>query len=619
MNWNPTRRDTLHLAGLGAGLSILGALLPGAARAGKGPLHGLSVFGDLKYPADFTHLDYVNPDAPKGGSIVTTPSTWGFNQNPETFNTFNTFILKGDAPPQMDELTYDSMMVRALDEPDAVYGLIAETVEISDDGNTYRFNLRPQAKFRDGSPLTADDVVFTLRTLAKDGHQNIRKTIQQMTDVRKIGPHTVDVVFSGKQSRQLPIYVAGLPVLSSAWYSTRDFTVADMQIPLGSGPYRVGRFDPGVFIEYDRVPDWWAKDLPIARGHNNFDRIRIEFYRERVIAFEAFKKGRLTFYEEFHSRRWATEYKFPAIVDGRVKRNTFPDNRPAGAQGWFINTRRDKFKDVRTREAIGLVFDFEWSNKNLFYGLYQRTSSWFQNSEMMAEGPPGPEELALLEPFRDKLPEAVFGEPWTAPKSDGSGRPRDNLRRAARLLKEAGWVRKGSVLVDKSGQPFEIEMLTSSSGFDRIVQPYENNLKLIGVTMRRRRVDSAQFQSRLKSFDFDMLGRRFAMSATPSEYIRQFWSAKAAEEEGSNNYSGISDPVVDALIEKMIHARTRADMTFAARALDRVLRIGHYWVPQWYKASHNVAYWDKFGWPEKKPRYEFPVQSTWWAKPGSGN
>ena len=573
--------------------------------------HGLSVFGDLKYPAEFPHFDYVNPDAPKGGSFVFRPPSWAYNQNPQTFNSFNSFILKGDAPPRL-ELCFDSLMVRALDEPDAMYGLLAESVEIEDDGNTYIFNLRPRARFHDGSKLTAEDVAFSLILLKADGHPQISQTIQELSDTEALDDHRVAVRFSGKQTRQLPLIVAGLPIFSKRYYTAYDFKQSTLTPPLSSGPYRVGKHAVGRYVEYEKVEDYWAKDLPALIGHNNFKVIRVEFFRDYQVAFEAFKKGDVTFQEEFSSKIWATEYNFPAIEDSRVIRKEFPDNRPSGAQGWFFNTRRDKFKDPRVREAIGYAFDFEWSNKALFYGLYSRTQSFFQNSEMMAEGLPSPEELALLEPFRGQVPDEVFGEPVLPPVSDGSGSDRSMLRKAAQLLSEAGYTRDGTVLKTPDGEPLTIEFLSNAPAFERIVLPYIKNLERLGVQASFRVVDPAQFQSRLNDFDFDVVGQRFALAATLSDSIRQFWSSQAAVQPGSYNLAGIADPVVDALIETVLAAATRQDMTIAARALDRVLRAGHYWVPQWYKPVHTVALWDMFDYPDEPPFYEFPVETTWW-------
>jgi microcin C transport system substrate-binding protein len=616
-----TRRTVLTIAA-GAAMTAAFGGRAGAQDAGKvpeaapampaGEQHGISVFGDLKYGPDFANFEWVNPAAPKGGRMVFVPPNWmSTNQNPQTFNTFNSYVLRGDAPPRI-EMIFDSLMVRALDEPDALYGLVARSVERSEDGNTYTFRLRPEARFHDGSPVTADDVAFSLAILKEKGHPNISQTIREMTSAEATAPDTVVVRFSGQQSRQLVMVIATLPIFSKAYYTARDFEASTLDRPLGSGPYRIGRFEPGRYIEYDRVADWWGRDLPVSVGLYNFDVVRVEFYRDRQIAFEALKKGDVTYREEHTARTWATEYNFPAVVDGRVRLETFPDDTVSGGQGFFMNLRREKFADPRTRAAIGLCFDFEWSNKVLFYGLYSRTESFFQNSEMMATGVPSAEELALLEPFRGQVPDAVFGEAWKAPVSDGSGQDRTLLRQANDLLLDAGWRRDGSRLVDAAGRPFDIEFLDNDNSTSRIVQPFFRNLQRIGINATERIVDPAQYQARMDEFDFDMTGLRFSLPETPGEELRRYFTSEAATSKGSQNMAGIANPAVDALVEKIIAAPTRQEMTVAARALDRVLRAEVPWVPNWSKASHTAAFWDLFGYPEMQPRYGFPVENTWW-------
>ena len=619
-----SRRDLLAGTAAIAGLSCLPARSAWATDAAFGPRkHGLSVFGDLKYPADFAHFGYVNPAAPKGGTLALVPSNWAFNQNPQTFNTLNTLILKGDAPVGLT-IIYDSLMVRALDEPDAVYGLVAEGVEASADRNTYRFYLRPEARWHDGTALTADDVAFTLTTLKEKGHPLISQTIREMASAEAISPAEVQVTFTGDQARDLVQTVAGLPIISKAYYAGRPFDETTMDLPLGSGPYRVGLFNAGRFIDYERVDDYWGKDLPVVQGQYNFDKIRYEFYRDRDVAFEAFKAGRYLYREEFTSRVWATGYNFPAVQDERVKLETLPDDTPSGAQGWFINTRLKKFSDPRVREALIYAFDFEWTNRTLFYDLYKRTHSYFQNSDMMAHGAPDEAELKLLEPWRGKVPDEVFGEPFSPPVSNGSGQDRKLLRHSARLLKEAGWTVVDGVLKNGEGETLSVEFLDNEPTFDRVVQPYIRNLKLLGIDARSRTVDASQYQNRLNEFDFDLVIRRYSMSPTPGEAIKQFWTTGSASVPGSNNLSGIQDPAIDALTDLVIDAETRAKQITAARALDRVLRAGRYWVPQWYKASHNVAYWDVYDRPPEKPRYSLGVAETWWidadqaAKLGKG-
>jgi microcin C transport system substrate-binding protein len=603
-----SRRDVLT-----AGAAVcLSPLLPCRSTAATGRRHGMSVFGDLKYPEGFTAFDYVNPDAPKGGVLSLVPSSWAFNQNPQTFNSLNTLILRGDAPVGLD-MIFDSLMVRALDEPDAMYGLVAEGVEISADGNTYRFHLRPEARWHDGTALTAEDVAFSLTTLKAQGHPIISQTIREMEAAEAVGASEVEVRFSGRQSRDLAFTVAGLPIISKAYYQSRPFDATTMEPPLASGPYKVGRFGAGRFIEYERVEDYWAADLPVVRGQHNFRIIRFEFYRDRDVAFEAFKAGQYLFREEFTARTWSTGYDFPAVADGRVVRITLPDDTPSGAQGWFINTRRAKFADPRVREALICAFDFEWTNRTLFFGLYKRTHSFFQKSDMMAEGLPDAAELALLEPWRGEVPDEVFGEPYSPPVSDGSGQDRRLLRQAAWLLREAGWTVEQGVLRNADGEVMRIEFLDRDPSFERIVQPYIRNLRLLGIDAISRTVDPAQFQSRMNSFDFDIVPQRYSLSPTPGEAIKQFWASAMAEVEGSRNLSGIRSPAIDALTDAVINAGTRAEMVTAARALDRVLRAGRYWIPHWYKAEHNIACWNIYERPEQKPTYGLGVLQTWWV------
>ncbi|MBX9864443.1 MAG: extracellular solute-binding protein [Hyphomicrobium sp.] len=570
------------------------------------PRHGLSIFGELKYPADFKHFDYVNPDAPKGGR-VSQIGTAGLT----TFDSFNAYILKGDAAQGMN-LVFDSLMVRAEDEPDAVYSLVAETADVADDKMSVTFKLRPEAKFADGSPLTADDVVFSFETLKAKGHPAFAFPLRDVSAAQAIDPHTVRYTFTGSLVRDLPITVATLPILSKAYYTTHDFEKTSLEAPLGSGPYKVGPFKAGTYVSYLRRADYWGRDLPVNRGQNNFDEVRYEYYRDRTLELENLLAGNFDLREEFTSKDWATGYDKQPVKDGRVLLQTLPDERPSGAQGFFINTRRDKFKDVRVREALGLAFDFEWSNKNLFFGLYTRTASYFENSDMKAEGPPSPEELALLEPFRDKLPPAVFGAPVSPPVTDGSGNNRKELRQAVKLLTDAGWTQTPEGWKNAKGEPLTVEILIDSPSFERIVGPYLKNLKAIGIDASMRRVDAAQYERRMKDFDFDLTTQRYALRLTPGVELKTFWGSQAAATNGSFNLAGIADPVVDALIDKIVSAQSRSELVTATRAADRVLRAGHYWVPQWYKGAHNLVFWNKFGWPDVKPKYARGAAETWW-------
>jgi len=605
-SFDPVRRRLLA----GTAAIALAPLLPRMAYA-AGPKHGFSVFGAMKYDADFTAFDYVNTQAPKAGRMVITAPNWGYNQNPNTFNTLNGHVNKGDAPPRIGFI-YDSLMVQALDEPNSAYGLLAETVEISADSNAFTFRLRPQARWHDGSTITAEDVEFSLSILKEKGETSIRLRLKEMSSVQIEGPAQVTVRFSGKQSLLLPLFVVGLPIFPKAYWETRDFEASTLDPPPGSGPYRIGNFTAGRFIEYDRVEDYWARDLAVIRGHYHFNTVRLEFFRDRTTAFEAFKKGALTFREEFTSKQWATGYDFPAIKDGRVIQVLFPAEKRPKLQAWFFNTRRDKFADPRTREAIGLAFDFEWTNKNLFYDSYARSESYFESSDYAATGLPGPEELKLLEPLRGQFPDTVFGEAILPPVSDGTGRDRRNRAKATKLLKDAGWVLNDGALSNTSGEALEIEFLINAPVFERVLGKFIDALKLLGIKATTRLVDPAQFQRRLLDFEFDIIGRAFSFSPTPIEDLSAFFRSDSRDAPGSNNYAGIADPAIDALIEIVGQSKNQTELVVAMRALDRVLRAKFYIVPNWTSPNHRVAHWDMFGIPPTKPDYAFPFEVTWW-------
>jgi microcin C transport system substrate-binding protein len=594
--------------GAAAGVS---AALPLRAQNAAAERHGLSAFGDLKYPANFPHFDYVNPHAPKGGAFSQVGSSGAFNQNLETFNTLNIFSQRNDGALGM-ELTFASLMVRALDEPDALYGLAATSAAFSEDGSICRFRIRPEARFHDGTKLTAHDAAWTINTFKKIGHNILKIMLKDVENAEAASDDMLAVRFVKNRGRETPLIVAGLPILSQKNLDGKNFEEATLTAPLGSGPYRVGRLEPGRYIEYSRVANWWGEKLNVSRGQHNFDTVRYEFYRDRDVGFQGFTARNYLFREEFTSRIWATSYDFPAARDGRVKKEVLPDQTPSGAQGWFMNTRREKFSDKRVREAIGLTMDFPWMNKNLMYGSYDRTTSYFQNSEMAAQGKPSAEEAAILEPFRGRIDEAVFGEVYMPPEADGSGSDRNLLRRAAALLREAGCEIKDGKRLTPKGEPITIEFLINTVSFEPHHSAIISNLKRLGIEANMRVVDPAQFQSRLQTFDFDATVQRFSTSSTPGESMRSYFSSEAAKLQGSRNLSGISDPVIDALIEKIVEAKDRNALTVACRALDRVLRAGHYWIPQWNKASHWIAYWDVFARPKEKPRYGRAIPETWW-------
>jgi microcin C transport system substrate-binding protein len=613
-----TRRGMLQLgAGVLAGWRASDRGVSEVRAADMIESHGLSAFGDLAYPRDFPHFRYVNPDAPKGGVFSQIGPDRLYNQNFLTFNSLNTFILKGDAAQGM-ELTFAALMVRSGDEPDAMYGLAAEKVRRSADGLVYQFFIRSGAKFHDGSPLTAQDVAFSLNILKEKGHPLISQLLRDFLGAKADDDVGVTVSFAPKRARDVPLFVAGLPIFSRAYYATRPFDQSTLEVPLGSGPYKVGRFEPGRYIEYQRVADWWGADLPVARGQNNFDTLRFEYYRDRDVGFEGFSAQSYLFREEFTSRFWATRYDFPAVKDGRVVRDEIPDDTPSGAQGWFINTRRRKFGDPRVREALNNAFDFEWTNKTIMYGSYKRTVSVFQNSDMMASGVPTPEETALLEPFRAQLPAEVFGEPYSPPVSDGSGEDRAWLRKAAQLLADAGCPIQNGKRVLADGTPFTLEFLIDEPSFQPHHMPFIRNLKVLGIDASLRIVDPVQYRARRDDFDFDITIDRFGFSSTPGDSLRSFFSSQAAALKGSNNLAGIADPSVDALIETIIAAGSRPALVTACRALDRVIRSGRYWISNWYKASHWIAYWDVFGRPPAQPRYFRGIPDIWWYDSAKG-
>jgi microcin C transport system substrate-binding protein len=606
----PTRRLLLKSAAAAAALPWL----PRFLRAQEGretETHGLSAFGDLKYGPDFRHFDYVNPAAPKGGTLALQIKQSLGNQNFDTFNTLNIYVLRGDGAAGMSA-TFDSLMVGSGDDADALYGLVAKSVRISDDRLTYRFILRPEARFHDGSKLTAKDVAFSLNVLKEKGHPVFRSILTQLTAAEAETDDVLRVQFSPQRSRDLHLTVAGMPIFSERYWQGRDFEASTLEAPLGSGPYKVSRFEQGRYIEFERVPDYWAKDLPVSVGQNNFDRIRWEYFRDRTVAFEAFKNGTLNYHEEYTSRTWSTGYDFPAFREGRVRKEEISNDAPVSIQGWYFNTRRAPFKDPRIREAIGLAFDFEWTNANIMFGLYERTTSYFENTDMKAVGKPSPEELALLDPFRDKLPASVFAEPPVPPVSDGSGQDRQLLRRADELLRAAGCKREGGALKLPSGQPFAIEFLDFQPSLQPHTQPFQANLKRLGIDARSRIVDAAQYQRRMDDFDFDMASRNLVGSPTPGDSLRIVFGSQAAQTPGSRNIAGIADPAVDALVERIAQAKTRPELVIACRALDRVLRAGHYWVPMWFRAADWVAYWDQFSRPETKPRFTSGAPGTWW-------
>jgi microcin C transport system substrate-binding protein len=595
-----THRATTAIAAI-----LLMGLAPRHAVA-DGPRHGLSAFGDLAYPADFKHFRWVNPDAPKGGRLAmigTAALT--------TFDSFNPFILKGD-PAQGLGYLFDSLMTPGLDEPDAVYGLVAHSAELAADRSSVTFRMRPEARFSDGSALTAADVVFSFDILKQKGHPLIRSQLRDVARAEALDAHTVRFSFAVAMSRDLPLVVAGLPVLSQAYYARREFDETTLEPPLGSGPYKLDAYKSGTYVSYKRRDDYWGKDLPVNRGRYNFDELRYDYFRDRAAGLLAVQAGEIDLREEFTARDWMTGYDVPAVKAGRLLKLTLPDETPSGAQGFFLNMRRPQLADMRVRKALDYAFDFEFTNKAIFYGLYTRTESFFENSTLKAQGKPSEAELVLLEPFRNRLPPEVFAEPYRPPVSDGSGKDRRLLQEADKLLKEAGWQSGNGKRSNAKGETLSLEFLiTNDPTSERILTGYVENLRRLGLGVSIRRVDPAQYERRVKTFDFDVVMTRYTLRLTPGVEIINYWGSEAAKTEGARNLAGISDPAVDALIAKVIEARSREELEAATHALDRVLRAGHYWVPQWYRPVHHVAYWDKYARPAVKPRFDRGIIHSW--------
>jgi microcin C transport system substrate-binding protein len=605
-----SRRAALKAGAAGA---LLG-LLPRPFRASADDsveVHGLSSFGALALPPDFPHFAYVNPQAPTGGLLSLQITGTGGNQTFDTFDTLNIYSWKGNGAAGMSA-TFDTLMTANGDEPDSVYGLVAQSVRVSPDKLDYRFRLRPEATFFDGARVKAEDVAFSLNILKEKGHPIYAQLLREVESATPDSEDVVHVRFVKGRSRDAHLIVVGMPIFSSKWWADRDFTSSTLDAPMGSGPYKVKTFEQGRFIEFALRPDYWGAKLPVNLGQNNFARLRFEYYRERQVAFEAFKAGAINYHEEYTARFWATAYDFPAVKEGRIKKEILHDGSPSRTQGWYLNTRRDQFKDPRIREALGLCFDFEWTNKNIMYGSYKRIVSFFPNTPMEAKGLPGPDELKLLDPFKDKLSPAAFGEPYIPPASDGSGSDRALLKQAYDMLVAAGCKREGSTLMLPNGKPFSIEFLDSNPALQPHTMPFIQNLGRLGIQANIRIVDPAQYKSRTDAFDFDVVTAASGGSFTPGVDLRNVYTSESAKQNASRNLAGVSDPVVDALVQTIADATSRDALNNACRALDRVLRAGHYWVPMWYRDTYWVAYWDAFSRPDVQPKLGVGAPGSWW-------
>jgi len=567
--------------------------------------HGISTFGDLKYGPDFKHFDYVNPNAPKGGEF----STWGFG----TFDSLTPYILKGQSA-SLATIFFESLMTGSADEPDAMYGLLAESIEYPEDRSWAIFNIRPEARFSDGTPVTAKDVAFSMELLREKGRLNYRVLLQDFEKAEALTPLQVKFTFvEGANTRELPMTAAGLPIFSKAFYTEHDFAKSTLTSPLGSGEYLLHKVDPGKTISYRLRDDYWGKHLPVNQGRSNFEFLTVEYYADYTAAFEGFKGGVYNFREEYLSKLWATSYKFPALDKGWAVKATLPDGNPSGTQGFWLNMRRDKFKDARVREALGLMFNFEWSNKALFYGIYNRTDSFWENSNLEATGLPTAAELALLEPLREHLPESVFTNTAFVPNvSKPRQLDRSAIRKAGKLLDAAGWKIVNGKRTNGKGTVLSVEFLNDSPSFERIINPFIDNLKRLGVDAELKSIDPAQATERQKNYDYDVVVQRFVMSLTPGIELRNIFSSAVVDNPGASNLSGLANPAIDALLDLIEKAENRDDLNIAVRALDRSLRALHIWIPQWYKASHNIAYLDVFEHPDMLPPYAMGEMDFWW-------
>jgi len=599
---------------------ILFAALPAHAQEAEQsnaviPQPAIAMHGNVKYGPDFKHLDYVNPGAPKGGTLKAHAIG--------TFDSLNPFIVKGAPAAGMtflgQSMIYDSLMEQSYDEPFSMYGLLAETIEVPEDNSWVAFNLRPEAKWADGKPVTPEDVIWTFNTMMEKGSPFFKAYYGDVTKVEATSDRRVKFTFGHAGNAELPLILSQLAILPKHYWTQegKNFGETTLEPPLGSGPYKVGQVVAGRSIEYVRDPNYWGKDLPINRGKFNFDRIEYDYYKDSNVALEAFFAGEYDYRTENTAKLWATAYDAPPVQSGQVIKEEIPHKRPQGLQGFFFNTRRDAFKDPKVREALGYAFDFEWSNKQFAYGTYKRTNSFFENSELAAEdGPPTGRVLEILESFRGQIPDDVFDRRYQPPKTDGSGNPRANLRKAIQLLEEAGYKLgdDGIRVHEQTGKRLSFEIIDSNPLFERWVLPYIANLKKIGVEANFRVLDPAQYQNRMNDFDYDMTIMAIGQSSSPGNEQRDFWSSAKADMQGSRNYIGIKDPAIDDLIEMIIEAPSREELVYRTRALDRVLLAHHYVIPHWHIDYWRVAYWSKLKRPEKLSDLTPAVTTTWWAE-----
>ncbi|MCD8497763.1 MAG: extracellular solute-binding protein [Alphaproteobacteria bacterium] len=577
------------------------------------PKHGIALHGDPKYPADFKNVEYVNPNAPKGGTLK--QAAIG------SFDSLNPFIVKGTPAAGLAEnfirsgLVYESLMMNSWDEPFSLYGVIAESIEVPEDRSWVAFNLRPEAKWADGKPITADDVVWTFNTLHDKGQPFFKAYYGDVKSVTAESPSRVKYEFAVKGNAELPLIIAEMAILPKHFWEGKTFDQTTLEPPLGSGPYKVGKVDPGRSIEYVRRDDWWGKDLPFFKGFYNFDTLRYDYFLDDNVALESFLGDDYDVRSENTAKLWENAYDVPAVKDGRLIKAEIENSRPAGMQGFVYNIRRPVFADPKVREALAYAFDFEWSNKQFAYGAYTRTDSHFENSELASSGLPSAAELAILEPFRGKIPDEVFTKTYAPPVNDGTGNNRANLRTATQMLDEAGWKIGADGIREKDGVKLKFEIIDANPQFEKWVLPFIQNLKRIGVEASFRVVDAAQYQNRMNGFDFDMTIGAFGQSDSPGNEQRDFWSTAKADMQGSRNIIGIKDPVIDDIIEQIIQAKSREDLVTKTRALDRILLWRHYVIPMWHYPKWRIAYWNTIERPEKLSGISPLISYTWWAKP----
>ena len=607
-----TRKAAFSLTSIFTSLALMATAATTVAEtpaaSNPAPVHGIAMHGELKYPENFSHFDYVNPDAPKGGTLRMSVVANGFDS-------FNPFVIRGVAAAGVSTYVYDTLLESSADEPFSEYGLIAGSVEVPEDRSYVIFNLREQARFQDGEPITAEDVEFSYRILTTEGHPFYRNYYADVSKVTVENSHRIRFDFGATENRELPLILGQMPVMPAHYWADRKFEGNGLDVPVGSGPYRIDSYEAGRSVTYERVDDYWAEDLGIRKGRFNFDRIKYEYYNDDTVALESFKAGNFDLRVETSAKNWATAYTGRGFDNGEITKEAVEHHRPSGMQGFVFNTRKAVFKDPKVRRALAYAFDFEWANRNLFFDQYTRTDSYFENSDLASSGLPSGRELEILETFQDQLNPAVFTETYTPPTTGDGTSMRDNLRTAMQLLQQAGYsVRDGKMVHGETGKPLAFEVLLFQKSFERVVLPFRQNLERLGIDVSVRLVDSNQYVQRVRDFDFDMITQVLPQSDSPGNEQREYWHSSNVDVSGSRNYMGVSDPVVDRLVEMVIQAPDRDELVYRVRALDRVLLHGHYVIPHWHLTRDRVAYWNKLQRPEVTPKNGIDL-NNWWVKP----